>query len=87
MTGGAETGTQQESMGSSGSGVLGPGRPGWLPTQVSGKEVTSPPPPPLILLCQLGRYPLWHAHEFTQQQLLGRFEPEPVADLAMYLRQ
>ncbi len=21
-----------------------PGRPGWLPTQVSGKEVTSPPP-------------------------------------------
>src|SRR5208337_525205 len=24
-----------------------PGRPGWLPTQVSGKEVTSPPPPPL----------------------------------------
>ena len=41
----------------------------------------------LILLCQLGRYPLWHAHEFTQQQLLGRFEPEPVADLAMYLRQ
>ena len=24
----------------------GPGRPGWLPTQVSGKEVTSPPPPP-----------------------------------------
>ena len=23
----------------------GPGRPGWLPTQVSGKEVTSPPPP------------------------------------------
>src|SRR5271166_2345213 len=27
--------------------VLGPGRPGWLPTQVSGKEVTSPPPPPL----------------------------------------
>ncbi len=42
---------------------------------------------PLILLCQLGRYPLWHAHEFTQQQLLGRFEPEPVADLAMYLRQ
>ena len=36
-----------------GSGVLGvrgssgPGRPGWLPTQVSGKEVTSPPPPPL----------------------------------------
>ena len=42
---------------------------------------------PLVLLCQLGRYPLWHAHEFTQQQLLGRFEPEPVADLAMYLRQ
>ena len=41
----------------------------------------------LLLLCQLGRYPLWHAHEFTQQQLLGRFEPEPVADLAMYLRQ
>ena len=41
----------------------------------------------LVLLCQLGRYPLWHAHEFTQQQLLGRFEPEPVADLAMYLRQ
>ena len=34
-------------QGSSGSGVLGPGRPGWLPTQVSGKEVTSPPPPPL----------------------------------------
>src|SRR5271165_6090826 len=29
------------------SGRLGPGRPGWLPTQVSGKEVTSPPPPPL----------------------------------------
>src|SRR5271157_1784014 len=27
--------------------VGGPGRPGWLPTQVSGKEVTSPPPPPL----------------------------------------
>ena len=27
-------------------GRLGPGRPGWLPTQVSGKEVTSPPPPP-----------------------------------------
>ena len=26
---------------------IGPGRPGWLPTQVSGKEVTSPPPPPL----------------------------------------
>src|SRR3954462_11883659 len=23
----------------------------------------------LVLLCQLGRYPLWHAHEFTQQQL------------------
>jgi hypothetical protein len=43
--------------------------------------------PHLVLLCQLGRYPLWHAHEFTQQQLLGRFEPEPVADLAMYLRQ
>ena len=41
----------------------------------------------LILLCQLGRYPLWHAHEFTQQQLLGRFEPEPVTDLAMDLRQ
>src|SRR5271165_1481073 len=40
----------------------------------------------IILLCQLGRYSLWHAHEFTQQQLLGRFEPEPVADLAMYLR-
>jgi hypothetical protein len=29
----------------------------------------------LVLLCQLGRYPLWHAHEFTRQQLLGRFEP------------
>ncbi len=43
--------------------------------------------PPLILLCQLGRYPLWHAHKFTQEQLLGRFEPEPVADLAMDLRQ
>src|SRR5208337_4367384 len=28
-------------------GRPGPGRPGWLPTQVSGKEVTSPPPPPL----------------------------------------
>src|SRR5271166_4787904 len=28
-------------------GASGPGRPGWLPTQVSGKEVTSPPPPPL----------------------------------------
>src|SRR5271166_2990257 len=28
-------------------GKSGPGRPGWLPTQVSGKEVTSPPPPPL----------------------------------------
>ena len=41
----------------------------------------------VILLCQLGRYPLWHAHEFTQQQLLGRFEPEPVTDLAMDLRQ
>ena len=41
----------------------------------------------LILLCQLGRYPLWHAHEFTQQQLLGCFEPEPVTDLAMDLRQ
>src|SRR5271157_1153955 len=27
-------------------GASGPGRPGWLPTQVSGKEVTSPPPPP-----------------------------------------
>ena len=27
--------------------IFGPGRPGWLPTQVSGKEVTSPPPPPL----------------------------------------
>src|SRR5208337_1346622 len=27
--------------------LRGPGRPGWLPTQVSGKEVTSPPPPPL----------------------------------------
>src|SRR5271157_3393121 len=39
------------------------------------------------LVTRLGRYPLWHAHEFTQQQLLGRFEPEPVADLAMYLRQ
>ena len=25
----------------------GPGRPGWLPTPASGKEVTSPPPPPL----------------------------------------
>ena len=24
--------------------VYRPGRPGWLPTQVSGKEVTSPPP-------------------------------------------
>src|SRR5512135_3410697 len=41
----------------------------------------------LVLLCQLSRYPLWHAHELTQQPLLGRFEPEPVADLAMYLRQ
>jgi hypothetical protein len=40
----------------------------------------------LILLCQLGRCPLWHAHELTRQQLLGRFEPEPVADLAMHLR-
>src|SRR5271165_4631129 len=29
------------------SGGIGPGRPGWLPTQVSGKEVTLPPPPPL----------------------------------------
>ena len=25
----------------------GPGRPGWLPTQASGKEVALPPPPPL----------------------------------------
>src|SRR5208337_2313059 len=29
------------------SGKSGPGRPGWLPTPASGKEVTSPPPPPL----------------------------------------
>src|SRR5512135_1427804 len=41
----------------------------------------------LVLLCQLRRDPLWHAHELTQQQLLGRFEAEPVADLAMHLRQ
>src|SRR5215467_929182 len=41
----------------------------------------------LMLLCHLSGYPLWHAHELTQQRLLGRFEPEPVADLAMHLRQ
>src|SRR5271165_542402 len=41
----------------------------------------------LVLLCQLRRDLLWHAHEITQQQLLGRFEAEPVADLAMHLRQ
>src|SRR5262249_61918024 len=41
----------------------------------------------LMLLCHLRGYPLWHAHELTQQRLLGRFEPEPVADLAMHLRQ
>src|SRR5436305_799849 len=40
----------------------------------------------LILLCQLGRNPLWHSHKFTQHPLLGRFDPEPVADPAMYLR-
>src|SRR5271166_7161200 len=28
-------------------GIPRPGRPGWLPTPASGKEVTSPPPPPL----------------------------------------
>ena len=28
-------------------GALGPGRPGWSPTQVPGKEVALPPPPPL----------------------------------------
>src|SRR3954464_4193634 len=41
----------------------------------------------IILLCDLSRDPLWHAHELTRQQLLGRFEPEPVADPAMHLRQ
>src|SRR5437763_1054035 len=41
----------------------------------------------LVLLCHLSRCPLWHAHELAQQQFLGRFEPEPVADLAMHLRQ
>ena len=41
----------------------------------------------LILLCQLSGNPLWHGHDLTQQQLLGGFEPEPVADLAMDLRQ
>jgi hypothetical protein len=39
----------------------------------------------LLLLCQLRRNPLRHAHELTRQQLLGRFEPEPVTDPAMDL--
>ncbi|MBV8233474.1 MAG: transposase [Planctomycetaceae bacterium] len=41
----------------------------------------------LVLLCQLRRDPLWHAPELTRQPPLGRFEPEPVAELAMDLRQ
>ena len=41
----------------------------------------------LILLCHLSRRPLWNAHEVTQHQLLGRFEPKPVADLPMDLRE
>src|SRR5208337_2529541 len=44
-------GTAAEGLKRENSGVRGensgPGRPGWLPTPASGKEVTSPPPPPL----------------------------------------
>jgi len=28
----------------------------------------------LVLLCHLGRYPLWDAHVFTRQQLLDRLQ-------------
>src|SRR5512135_1738104 len=38
-------------------------------------------------LCQSGRELLWRAHKLTRQQRLDRFEAEPVADLAMHLRQ
>src|SRR5512142_3359437 len=41
----------------------------------------------LLLLCQLRRNPLRHGHKLTHQQLLGRLEAEPVADLPMHLRQ
>src|SRR5208337_1477084 len=39
--------TPEQLVGKLIGGTMVPGRPGWLPTQVSGKEVTSPPPPPL----------------------------------------
>ena len=41
----------------------------------------------LVLLYQLSGNPLRHGHDLTRQQLLSGFEPKPVADLAMDLRQ